>query len=157
MIDTYLAQATSDYNNARETLSVEVYDAVGRDTEGSGTGYVIDVEDIPAVADYKEGEFMLVTISDGDIQTVSDVEILSDATVTKFSIGGAHVSKITADGTEYEGAAVGYYDVAVFTDYDNENLTDKTYNIYLDEYGYAIGVDLYSGAANYQARCAPKR
>ena len=33
--------------------------------------------------------------------------------------------------------------------YANNLLTGKTYNVYLDKYGYAIGVDLHTGEDNY--------
>lgn len=42
-----------------------------------------------------------------------------------------------------------HYDASALNLYYNKLLTDKTYNVYLDEYGYAIGVDLCEGDANY--------
>ena len=33
--------------------------------------------------------------------------------------------------------------------YDNQLLTDSSYNIYMDRYGNVIGVDLYEGTKNY--------
>lgn len=33
--------------------------------------------------------------------------------------------------------------------YDRDLLTDMSYNVYLDQYGYVIGVELYEGTMKY--------
>ena len=54
-INTYLAQANADYNTKSETISLQVYN-----TYGNGIAKTVDVEDVPAIADLKEGDFVLV-------------------------------------------------------------------------------------------------
>ena len=149
IIDTYLARAVADYNDRRETLTVEVYNDIDDASKGAAATEVISVDDIPAVTNYAEDDFMLVTMSDGDVQTVSNVEILSEVEVTRFSQSGGQVTKLTADGTQYDGAELLYFDTDTLDAYDQDNLKDKTYNVYLDQCGYAIGVELFSGEANY--------
>ena len=58
-------------------------------------------------------------------------------------------SSLTADGEEYDASKKAEYDDEVLNLYDASLLTDMSYNVYLDQYGYAIGVDLYEGEANY--------
>ena len=148
-INTYLAKANGDYNSKSETISLRVYD-----TE-DGRVKTVDVEDIPAIADLKEGDFVLVNWAGEnenhdkkEITAISDVEILSNATVTKFSQDNK-ATKLTVDGTQYTNSKTLAYDKDVLDGYFKELLTDKTYNVYLDQYGYFIGVDLYSGTDNY--------
>ena len=148
-INTYLAQANGDYNAKSETINLRVYDSE------DGRVKTVDVEDVPAIADLKEGDFVLVNWAgeneDHDkkeITAISDVEILSNATVTKFSQDNK-ATKLTVDGTQYTNSKTLAYDKDVLDEYFKELLTDKTYNVYLDQYGYFIGVDLYSGTDNY--------
>lgn len=37
----------------------------------------------------------------------------------------------------------------VLDDYDDTNMKDTTYNVYLDAYGYAIGVEVVEESSNY--------
>ena len=146
IINTYLAQATADYNKTTKKLAIRVYNT------STGTPKTLLVDDFAQIADVKEGDFMLVNWADEkaaasykDVVAIRDVETLSNVTVSKFSIG----NYVTVDGTQYNFAASQAYDASVLNDYDKGLLTNKTYNVYLDQYGYAIGVDLYSGEANY--------
>ena len=150
-VNTYLAQANGDYNTKSETISLRVYDSA----EAVYITKTVDVEDIPAIADLQEDDFVLVNWasekndrSSKEITAISDVEILSDATVTKFSQSGT-ATKLTVDGTQYSDSHTLTYDKDILDEYNKELLTDKTYNVYLDQYGYFIGVDLYSGTDNY--------
>ena len=150
-VNTYLAQAYGDYNTKSETISLRVYDSA----EAVYITKTVDVEDIPAIADLQEDDFVLVNWasekndrSSKEITAISDVEILSDATVTKFSQSGT-ATKLTVDGTQYSDSHTLTYDKDILDEYNKELLTDKTYNVYLDQYGYFIGVDLYSGTDNY--------
>ena len=148
VVNTYLAEATTDYNEKKEEASFEIY----------GLNKIRDVssEDF-AIEDIAEGDFVLVTYSfeSEEIETISDVEILSDVTVEKFTSNdqgnnsGNDVSSVTVDGTKYNSSNTLTYDVAVLENYTNSNLKDKTYNVYLDKYGYAIGVEEVEGVDNY--------
>ena len=153
-INTWLAQANANYNQDSETLSLNVFES-----DSNGVTKVVDVEEVPEVADVVEDQFVLVNMSkkdnaQGEVVAIADPEILEDSTVTKFSQSGddqheGFFSKLTVDGTEYEAAEKAEYDDEVLNLYDATLLTDMSYNVYLDQYGYAIGVDLYEGEANY--------
>ena len=150
-INTYLAQATGDYNEDKEYAPLEVYvDA------GDPHGYNVDVNDVASVADVADEEFYLVTISyaddaaNGEIKSVAAAEVMEDSTVTKWSSHNTKVvDKLTVDGTQYNSAVKAFYDVDTLEDYDLDLLTDMSYNVYLDQYGYVIGVDVYEGELKY--------
>ena len=160
-INTWLAKANSDYNVNSETLSLKVYD---EQTDGSnGYTQVIDNEDVAGIEDIVKDQFVLVNMSKKDrdnyeIVAMSDPQILSNATVTKFSTKGdgdkvnkeeSLFNSLTVDGNKYDAAKKAYYDEDVLNLYDQELLTDNTYNVFVDPYGYAIGVELYEGSKNY--------
>ena len=157
-INTYLAQANADYSESTETVSLNVF------TTEDGVTRTVDSVDVPEAADVTADQFMLVNMSGKDrtnnrleVVKISDVEIITDATVTKFSTSGGGdatgeeslFTEVTADGEAYSANAEAHYDVDVLNLYDNSLLTDMSYNIYLDQYGYAIGVDLFEGELNY--------
>ena len=158
IIDTFLAKATSDYSSAREELRVNVY------YPSSTVPHTLDAVDFPEITSMKEDDFMLIqwkadsrdnwgTYADYEIADVLPVEILTDKTVTQFSHDNANttglVTSLVTDGKTYDANAKLYYDAAELNTYDDSRLTNKTYNVYLDQYGNAIGVDLYSGEDNY--------
>ena len=146
VINTYLAKATADYNEKKDEVSFTVYGLSGT-KKVSGEDFYI--------ADIAEDDFVLVTYADKEIQSISDVEILSDVTITKFTSNdkgddhGTDVSSVTADGTKYDASNTLTYEAGTLENYTNSNLKDKTYNVYLDQYGYAIGVEEVEGADNY--------
>ena len=153
-INTYLAQANADYNESNETVSLKVFDTAN----GSGTTKIVDVADVANIVDLTEDQFVLVNMSGKntasatnlEVVKVSDVEIMSDVAITKFSRSDTLVaSKVTVDGEEYNASKKAFYDKDVLDEYDQQLLTDATYNVYLDDYGYAIGVDLFQGNLNY--------
>ena len=146
-INTYLAQATADYNEKKENLSLDVK---------QNDGYVfntttVSLADIAGIEKYKEEDFVVVNVAENsngkyDIVTVADPEVMTDTTLTKYSVN----SYVVADGTQYDYAKKGTaYNAAPLTDYDKTALTNYTYNVYLDKYGYVIGTEIYSGEANY--------
>ena len=157
-IDTWLAKANSAYNTNSETLSVRIYD---RATDGSeGHTEVLDLDEIPAIEDVAADQFLLVnrTLKDrNDYETVAiaDPEILTGVEITKFSndddsdTDPSLFDSLTVDGTAYDSAVMALYDEDVLDLYDQELLTDMTYNVFLDQYGYAIGVELDEGSLNY--------
>ena len=156
-INTYLAKANADYSESKEYAPLTVYTAMDKDgkkvTEKS---FNVDVEDVPAVADVKDETFYQVTISykddkvKGEVVTVADVESMTDSTVTKWSYADDKVvSKLTTGGTEYKAAAKAFYAAEELYAYDESLLTDMTYNVYLDQYGYVLGVELHEGELKY--------
>ena len=151
-INTWLAQANADYNESSETLSLKVFE-----NNANGTTKIVDVADVPNIVDVTEDQFVLVNMSGKDTNSannlevvkISDVEIMSDVAISKFSQSGGFFTKLTADGEEYSASAEAHYDDEVLNAYDQQLLTDMSYNVYLDQYGYAIGVDLFEGTLNY--------
>ncbi|MBM6679015.1 S-layer homology domain-containing protein, partial [Pseudoflavonifractor capillosus] len=156
-INTYLAQANSNYSESSETISLQVYNTA------DGIAKRVDVEDVPEIADLKEGDFVLVnwagSTANKDVVAVFDVEILTDVEITRFSKSSDddennqsstdRVTKLTTGGTEYQNNVNAWYEEATLGDYFGELLTDKTYNVYLDQYGNFIGAELYSGDDQY--------
>ena len=150
-INTYLAQATADYSEKKETVTLKVFE-----TNATGTSKTVDVADVPEIVDIEKDDFVLVQMSDKttknlEVVSVSDVEIMEDSTVTKFTKGTAPkaIDKLTTGGTQYDAAAKAFYDEETLDEYDESLLTDITYNVYLDQYGYVIGVDVFEGTKNY--------
>ena len=141
VVNTYLAQATADYNEKKETVNFQIYDMTGE----KGT---VSSEDF-AIEDIEKDDFVLVTYADDAIQSIDDVEILSNVEISKFSASNSEVSAVTVDGTKYDASAKLDYDEKVLDDYTDNNLKDTTYNVYLDSYGYVIGVDIVDKVDNY--------
>ena len=149
-INTYLAKANSDYNENTESASLTVYIS-----NPDGETRTVDVEEVPAAADVVEDGFYLVNMTKMDnsrleVVALTEAEVLENSTVTKFSTDDTLVvDKLTVDGTQYEAAAKAYFDKDTLEEYDQSLLTDMSYNVYLDPYGNAIGVELYEGTLNY--------
>ena len=76
------------------------------------------------------------------------MEILSNVEISKFSTNGTATS-VTVDGTKYDDSNKLFYNEEVLEQYANTNLKDKTYNVYLDQYGYMIGIEEVDGVDNY--------
>ena len=146
IINTYLAQATSDYNEKKDTINFEIYGLSS--ANGSVSGEDFDIVDLLA------DDFVLVTYAkpEKEIQSISDVEIISNTNIDRFSAGKG--GSLTVDGTKYNYSETATYDPEVLEKYTVEggavtNLKDTTYNVYLDQYGYAIGVDIVDKVDNY--------
>ncbi len=157
-IHTWLAQATADYSSSRESINLKVY------TNTTGTTKTVGVDDVPAIENLKKDEWVLVNMSEKDrtkleVVAIDDVEIIADTALTRFSKDSdtdpnsdqneALFNSVTANGTKYDSSSCTYYNEEVLDLYDNKLLTGKTYNVYLDNYGYAIGVDLCVGEDSY--------
>ena len=157
-VNTWLAQATADYNKTRETISLKVYSTT------TGTTKTVDVDDVPGIENLKKDEWVLVNMSEKErdkleVVAVDDVEIMSDVAITKFSKGSdievnsdtvtGFFKNLTTGGQNYDSSAKARYSDEALDLYSNNLLTNKTYNVYLDNYGYAIGVELFSGEDNY--------
>ena len=110
--------------------------------------FVLDGEEFD-VADAVDGDAYLVTVADGEVQTAAVPEIVSDTEISAFKKN----SSVTVAGTKYDYSNAAEYDYEVLDHYtssaNGQNLKDVTYNVYLDNYGYAIGVDLVETPNNY--------
>ena len=166
VINTYLAQATSDYNEKKDEVSLKVY-ALTSDGSGnnevfykypgackvageSGQTKTLKVSgDDFAIEDVKKDDIFLVTASNGDIQTISDPEVLAAVTLNGFSRN----SYVVSDGTQYDYNTTVEYDSDTLDNYTSisatQQLKDTQYNVYLDPYGYLIGVKIVDAVNNY--------
>ena len=153
IINTYLAEATDDYDERKEEAEFDVYKI---SDDGHADQYVktadctesfekISVDDFPIVADVKDGSFYLVTVADGQLQSIENVETVEETTISKFTKG----KSVTSEGTEYKYASTAMYDEEVLDEYDQSNMKSTSYNIYLDPYGYLIGIDIVEEASRY--------
>lgn len=157
IINTYLAIADKDYDEKKDELDITAY-GLSKDgdeyiktltaTKEDSVGFTLDGEDF-AIADYVEDDALLVTVAEGEVQTIADPELLSQVTITAFKKN----SSVTVDGTRYDYSDAAEYKHGDLDDYTGENsavnLKDTTYNVYLDQYGYAIGVEEVDPADNY--------
>ena len=87
---------------------------------------------------------VLVTIADGVVKSIAKAEVIEDVEIDEFAKG-----KYVKAGEKYEYAEKAFYDEALLKKYDQSNLDDKTFNIYLDQYGYMIGLEKVSGTTQY--------
>ena len=157
-INTYLAQATADYNESRGTLSLDVFQG-GTDYTMVANGYTVSDVDFPNIVDYQEDDYMLVNLAlandnnQYEIVRINDVDVMSDSTITRYS----RDNYLVTGGEQYDYAEQGYNHSGVvganavndLGAYNNDLLANYTYNVYLDQYGYVIGVEEYAGQANY--------
>ena len=170
-VNTWLAQVATGYNETRESATLTVYNYYNSVTDStSHTTKVVSSNDLDNVTDLVEDEFVLVNMSakdasslvdwnDYEVVRINDVEILADSTITRYSKRSdsdpfsddnvALFDSVTSGGVEYAGAEKAVYSDEVLDLYNNNLLTGRSYNIYLDPYGNAIGVDLYAGEDNY--------
>lgn len=148
-INTYLAKAEADYNEKRDELSLNIY----------ADKYVeptVKAADIPAIADVKEGDIILVNVAETskknyEVITIGEPEVIADAKLTKYSTDSAkkETNYLVTDGTQYDYAMKGnLHNEDVLKEYQKSAL-DNTYNIYLDPYGYVIGTEKVSGDLKY--------
>ena len=155
IINTYLAIAADDYSESQEEVSLDVYGVAEKSDEFVKTqtddedkiSLEVSSEDFD-VTEVVDGDVMLVTLADGEVQSIGAPETLSAVEISSFKVGDS----LTADGTDYDYADSAEYDVATleaWTDGDTINLKDMTYNVYLDQYGYAIGVVEVEEPDNY--------
>ena len=155
VINTYLAEASKDYDAKKDEVRLTVHGideyhdafikARGKATDKNFTvaGESFDIEGV------KEGEFFLVTVADGEVQTMKAPEVLSGVEVSTFSVDRS----LTTGGTKYDFSSTIDCDhdtLEKWTGIDGKvNLKDMTYDVYLDEYGYAIGVVEHNAPTNY--------
>ena len=135
-INTYLAK-TDDYNEKKETLKFDkIY--------GYGSVDDVELDDIASIKDYKDGDMVLLTIADGEVKTITPAETVKNVELDEFSRKDVDAYVVTGK-TQYDFAKTGKASYSlgndVLTAYDKNNLDDTTYNLYLDSYGYLIGIE----------------
>ena len=143
-INTYLAE-TDDYNEKKETLKFnEIY--------GYGSVDDVDLDDIASIKDYKDGDMVLLTIADGEVKTIVPAETVKDVEIEEFSkhdyvkVDGKKETYDYAKTGALKDASLGY---EVLSNYDKNNLDETTFKLYLDQYGYLIGIEEVNGDDQY--------
>ena len=140
MINTYLAQAIIDYNAKKDIVTFDIFGMTGE--KGTVSGEDFDI------ADVAKDDFVLVTYADDAIQSIEEVEIIADTEIEKFSANGTNVTSVTVDGEKMSASKKLAYKDDVLDEYTtaagDKHLKDTTYNVYVDKYGYVIGVDIVS-------------
>ena len=172
IINTYLAIASDDYNEKKDEAAFDVY-GVDKNTSNIFYKDVVngqeDKETLKVsaenfdVEDVVKDDAFLVTVADGAIQTMAAPEMISGTEIDSFETGSRYTgatyaqsapSTVEVDGTEYKFATAAEFDSDVMEYYTNSttgtvNLKDKTYNVYLDAYGYVIGLEEVEKSNNY--------
>ena len=170
IINTYLAIASDDYNEKKDEAPFDVYgiNSIGgvyfKDVQNGQEDkktLKVSAEDFD-VEDVVKGNSFLVTVADGEIQTMAAPEIIEGTEIDSFETGSWYTgskyqqsapSTVEVDGTEYKFATTAEFESDVMEYYTSSstvtNLKDMTYNIYLDAYGYVIGVEEVEKADNY--------
>ena len=162
IIDTYLAIANKDYDSKKDEISFDVWgiDVVSGDyykgKDSNACAMKVTGEDFD-IADLSEDDAVLVTVADGEIQTVSDCEVIAGTTIDAFETtannsGSGDPKAVEIDGTEYKFARAAEFDVDVMQYYTGSNATnlkDITYNVYMDAYGYVVGIEEVEKVNNY--------
>ena len=149
-INTYLAQVQSDYNEKTDKVGFDVYaynnaTSVHALDKAKVSSMSVLGEDFAVAQDLREDDIVLVNIGLNEIQTIRDPEVISETRLSAFSMG----KKVVAAGETYEYAATAKYDTATLDQYDDQNLAEALYDIYLDAYGYLIGIELVEDASTY--------
>ena len=152
-INTFLAKADADYNAKKDSVTLNIYGAnkVGKDVyvkdTDENTTAEVKGEDFAIVETMKEDDFYLVTLADGKVQTIAKPESMSNVEITSFK----KEKNYTIDGTTYKRSDAGTYDglLTDWTDGTITNLKDTTYNVYLDAYGFVIGIEKVDEDDNY--------
>ncbi len=132
IINTYVMQATGDYNTSKETLNVE--NKVGPSTESK-----LELEDFDTLASYAEDDYILYTYAANEIQTIAKAEIVEGEVVSMVK------DSVNLDGTTYKYAkayVAAYGQTGEGEDTDlNRFTTEETAAIVVDENGFLIWID----------------
>jgi hypothetical protein len=143
IINTYLVKATADYNETKETLSIEGVETNDAADLLAPVGTTIDNDDVN-VEEFKEDDYILVTYSymSDAIESAVKAEIVTGA-VSEYT----EEDYVIIDGTTYK------YDKMVGTGDENEKGVEYTIGedavVVLDAYGYILYVDESVSTSSY--------
>lgn len=91
---------------------------------------------------------VLLTIANGEVKTITPAETVKGTEIDEFS-----KQDYVNAGQKYSYAATGKLDgsfgIDELNNYDNKNLDDKTFDLYLDQYGYLIGIEQVEDDVEY--------
>ena len=150
-IFTYVAQVDGDYVESDGELDLATLEGTDLDYGYIGWGqyinepidvtdYTLYDEDFPNLSAYADGDYVLVTVAQGEIQSISPATELTGE-VTAYTRG----TSVTVDGTRY------YYSKSYADAVDSDveyNLNDE-YLVILDDDGYVVYDEGADGVENY--------
>lgn len=118
---------TDDSNSNKVTLDKESMSVSGDDF---------------AIEDIEEDDAYLVTVADGEIQTLVEAEVIEDTEIASFKVG----SNVTVDGTKYSFAETAEFDAETLAAYGNASsiyLTASLKKVVTNDGAHAViaGVD----------------
>ena len=136
---TYVAQVDGDYNADDGELDLDVVEGTALE-DVSVDDYTLYDEDFSSLSSYADGDYVLVTVADREIQSIQPADVITGS-VTSYT----QKSNVSLDGTRY------YYNKS-FTDAvsssKNYNLNDE-YMLVMDTYGYIVYSDGTDGTESY--------
>ena len=142
VINTYVAQAASDYDTKDQDLVI---------TAKTGSYLpTLKSEDVAGLESIKEDDILMVTASwNGSnyvVQTVKAPKLVSDQSVTAYTSG----KDVTFGGTTYKYNLISETNgVASGANTTYDVINNGTYDFYLDDNGYILYVTDYAGVSNY--------
>ena len=167
VINTYLAKAVADYNTTRDEATFDIYNLIRVYTDGYGhlvkdcgkagntdgqelrtvPNEVVFGEDFDGKYDIKgiqADDIVLVRVADNEIKEILTPEVIDETEITAFKTDSYVVA-----GEQINYAHTAMYDTEVLDNYVQTNMKDTTYRIFLDPYGYLIGLEEVEKANNY--------
>ena len=142
-INTYLVEAAGDYNAIKEELRIASYDDATPAPLNAGAS-VLSADDFNNLEGIKDGDFLLVTVADGEVMSVAAAETLT-GTVDQYAQDHSSTSgkEITIDGTVYK------YSAKAGNQANEDYAVGEKASVILDQYGYIIGVAEAMVASNF--------
>ena len=142
VVNTYLVKATADYNTNKEELTIETIEVDEADDPTPALPASIDNDDL-RVEDFKEGDYLLVTVSLKDstpsIESVELAEVLTGE-VSEYT----ETENVFIGGNEYK------YNKLVGSDESKvAYTTGEEARVVLDAYGYILYVDEAVSTSSY--------
>ncbi len=142
MTNYWLAQATEDYDSNNGELDVEIKSAAWSSRK------TLKEENFAVIANARENDYLVLTIADGEVKSVALPNVVSNTTV----------SSARSEDYVYAGQKYEYNDVAKkdedalgqehMASASKYSLNDTEYNLYLDPWGYVLGIEAANGETN---------
>lgn len=141
VIETYLAKANANYDAEKDELALTIQSTIALNSS------TVKAEDFAAAADVKKDDYVLITVT----KNGANYDVASLAPATKVEKANVSVYKtndnVTAAGVNYKYNATAKADSSAlgYATMTGTYTLGSDYNLYLDQYGYVIGVEPYSG------------
>lgn len=143
VINTYLAVAEDDYDAKKDEVSFEIWNVAHINSnknfvkdDTNSTNVKVSGEDFN-IKDFKSDDVVLVRVADNAIQEILTPEVIDNTEISAFK----NDSYVVAAGKQYDYASAARYDDETLNSYSSTNMKDTTYRIFLDPYGYLIGIE----------------